>query len=146
MKLWKLDEKSAKLQIFAKKMSTVAHARAVFWTATLWRRVGARAGSGRRVVYTCVFVTSSRSISYICTLGLGKLWEFYLGFRMCALINSILVISHIGETYSEDVRGQAMLRGFFWPRISEWAVVFISIHIYSFLNCLNTSLYIYIAK
>ena len=49
---------------------------------------------------------------------------------MCALINSILVISHIGETYSEDVRGQAMLRGFFWPRISEWAVVF---YIYTYI-------------
>ena len=56
-------------------------------------------------------MTSSRSISYIYTLGLGKLWEFYLGFRICALINYILVISHIGETYPEDVRGQARLGG-----------------------------------
>ena len=114
LKLWKLDEKSAKLQIFAKKASTVvlAGARGQRDPATLWRRVGARAASGWRVVDTYVSVTSSRSISYIYTLGLGKLWEFYLGFRICALINYILVISHIGETYPEDVRGQARLGGY----------------------------------
>ena len=38
--------------------------------------------------------------------------RFYLSFRICALINSILVISHIWETYPEDVRGQARLGGY----------------------------------
>ncbi|XP_050159731.1 uncharacterized protein LOC126633199 [Malus sylvestris] len=49
------------------------------------RRVGARPASGRRVVSTYVFVSSSRLISYIYTLG---------------------------KTYSEDFRGQARLGGY----------------------------------
>ena len=48
LKLWKLDEKSAKLQIFAKKTSTVAHARAVFGQphcGGAWGRVRAPDGA-----------------------------------------------------------------------------------------------------
>ena len=115
LKLGKLGRKSAKLQIFAKKESTMC-TRGGAWSFAqppcggAWGRV--RPPIGWHVVDTCVSVTSSRSISYIYTLGLGKLWEFYLGFRICALINYILVISHIGETYPEEVRGQARLGGY----------------------------------
>ena len=93
------------------------------------RRLGARAAFGRRVVDTYVSVSSSRSISYIYTLGLGKLWEFYLGFRLCALINYTLVILDIGETYPEDVRGQARLGGYN-PATYLWVgTLFLYLHV-----------------
>ena len=98
----------------------------------LWLRMTARPASGRHVVDVCVSVTSSRSILYIQTLCLSNLRRFYLSFRICVIKLIKLVTSHLGETYSEDVRGQAMLGGFFWLRICEWAVYFYIYMAYSF--------------
>ena len=50
--------------------------------------------------------------------------EVLFKFRICVIKIIKLVTSHLGEAYSEDVRGQAMLRGFFWLLICEWAVYF----------------------
>ena len=55
--------------------------------AASWQRMRARPAISRRVVDMYVSASSSKVFSYIQTFRLSKLWEVYLAFCMCLLIN-----------------------------------------------------------